>query len=117
MEDVVPGIDQEDGLEEGAVVGGSAESDEHEAKTQGNPHPHLTRRQERTKGLRETSLQCGTRYERWSGDTPRVWKIGRLVQKKIELSVMAMEELTSQRKKWADGQPKKSIAARARKAT
>ena len=45
------------------------------------------------------SLQCGTRYERWSGNTPRVWKIGRLVQKKIELSLMAMEEWTGQIRK------------------
>ena len=93
------GTDQEEVREDGAGVGGSAESGEHEAKTQENPHPNLMRRQEGMKGLRETSLQCGTRYERWSGDTPRVRKIGRLVQKKIEWYVMTMKELTSQKKK------------------
>ena len=99
MEEVVLGTDQEEGREDGAVERGSAGSNELGAKTQENPHPRPTRRLERTKWLRETSLQCETRYERWSGDTPRVWKIGRLVQKKIELSVMVMEELTSQIKK------------------
>ena len=85
--------------EDGAGVEASAESDRLEAKTQENPHPHPTRRQGKEKGLQETSRQCGTKYERWSGDTPQVWKIGRLVQTKIEMFVMAMEELTSQVKK------------------
>ena len=99
VDEVVLWMDQEEYRDEGAEVGGSAESGELEANTQENPHHHPTRWQEKKKGTLETSLQCGTRYERWSGDTPRVWKIGRLVQKKIELSVMAMEELTSQIKK------------------
>ena len=94
MEEVETG--QEEVREEGAGVGGSAESGELEANSQKNPHHRPTRWQEKKKGTRETSLQCGTRNERWSGDTPRVWKIGRLVQKKIELSVMVIEESTSQ---------------------
>ena len=39
MEEVVLGTGQEEVLEEGAGVVGSAESDELEAKTQENPHP------------------------------------------------------------------------------
>ena len=39
IEEVVPGTDQWEVREEGAVVGGSAESDELEAKTQENHHP------------------------------------------------------------------------------
>ena len=76
-----------------------AENDEREAKTQENPHPHPMRRQERMNEPQETSRQCGTRYGRWSGDTPRGWEIGRLVQKKIELFVMAMKELMGQIRK------------------
>ena len=49
VEEVMPGMDQEEGREEGAVVGGRAESDELEAKTQENPNPHLMRMQERRK--------------------------------------------------------------------
>ena len=48
---------------------------------------------------RETSLQCGIKYERWSGDTPREWKIGRLVQMKIEVYVMTEKEVSSRIKK------------------
>ena len=55
VEEVVLGTDQEEVWEEGAGVGGREESDEHEAKTQGNHHPHPTRRQEMTKGLQEMS--------------------------------------------------------------
>ena len=40
---------QEEVREEGAWLVGSAESDELEAKTQENPHPHQMRLQERTK--------------------------------------------------------------------
>ena len=43
MEEVVPGMDHEEGRKDGAGVGGSAESDEREAKTQENHHPHPTR--------------------------------------------------------------------------
>ena len=43
VEEVVPGIDQEEVREDGAGVGGSAESDEREARTQENLHPHPTR--------------------------------------------------------------------------
>ena len=93
------GTDQGEDREEWAGVEVSAESDELEAKTQENPHHHpMILPKKELEGL-ETSLQCETKYERWSGDTPREWKIWRLVQKKIELSVMAMEESTSQVKK------------------
>ena len=57
MEDAVLGTGQYEIREEGAVVGGSAESDELEAKTQEDHHPHPTRRLERMKGLLETSLR------------------------------------------------------------
>ena len=43
VEEVVPGMDQEEDLEKVAGVGGSAESNELEAKTQENPNPHPTR--------------------------------------------------------------------------
>ena len=99
VEEVVPEMDQEEVREEWAGVGGSAESDEREAKTQENPHHHPMGLPKKKPEVLETNLQCGISYERWSGDTPRVWKIGRVVQMKIELSVMAMEELTSQIKK------------------
>ena len=52
---VMTEMTQEEVREEGAVVGGSAESDELEAKTQENPHPHPMRIQERKEELRETS--------------------------------------------------------------
>ena len=83
----------------GAGVVGNVESDELEAKTQENPHPHPTRRLERMKWLRETSRQCGTRYGRWSGDTLQEWKIERLVQKMNELFVMMMKEVLGQVRK------------------
>ena len=62
-----------------AGVGGSVESDELEAKTQENPHLHPMRLPKKKLELREMSLRCGIRYERWSGDTPLEWKIGRRV--------------------------------------
>ena len=99
MEEVKLETGQEEVRDEGAWVGGSAESDELEATTHKNPHPHPRKPQEKMKGLQETSRRCETRYERWSGDMPREWKIWRLVQKKIELFVMAMKELTSQIRK------------------
>ena len=43
---------QEEVQEEGAMVVGSAKSDELEAKTQENPHPHPMRVQEKPKELR-----------------------------------------------------------------
>ena len=57
MEEAVLGTGQDEVREEGAGVGGSAENDELEAKTQENTHPNPTRRQERTKGLLEMSLR------------------------------------------------------------
>ena len=57
MEEVGLETGQEEVRDEGAGAGGSAESGELEAKTQENPHPHPTRRLERMKGLRETSLR------------------------------------------------------------
>ena len=65
------GADQGEDRKEGASVGGSAESDELEAKTRENPHLHPMRLPEKKLEVRETSLQCGIRYERSSGDTPR----------------------------------------------
>ena len=85
-------------MRRGLVVG-CAENDALETRTQVNPHPHTMRRHERMNEPQETSRQCGTRYGRWSGDTPRGWEIGRLVQKKIELLVMAIKELLGQRRK------------------
>ena len=64
-EETVMGTNQGEVRAEGLGVGGSAESDELEAKTQENPHPHPMRPQERTKELRETSRRCGTGYGRW----------------------------------------------------
>ena len=55
MEEVVLETGQEEVRGEGAVAGVSAESDELEAKTQENPHPHLMRRLEWMKGLLEMS--------------------------------------------------------------
>ena len=81
---------QEEVREEWAGVAGNVESDELEAKTQENPHPHPMRSQERTKELRETSRRCGTGYGRWSGDTPQEWKIGRLLLTKNAWCVMTM---------------------------
>ena len=98
VEEAVMCTDQGEDREAVAGVVGSAESEELEAKTQENPHLHQMRLPKNKQEGRETSLQCGIKYERWSGDTPRVWKIGRLVQNKIELSVMVMEELTSKKK-------------------
>ena len=57
MEEVGLETGQEEVRDEGAWVGGSAESDELEAKTQETHHSHLKRRQERMNGLRETSLR------------------------------------------------------------
>ena len=57
MEEVVKEMDQEEVRDEGAVVSGSAESGELEAKTQETHHPHPRRQQERMKGLLETSLR------------------------------------------------------------
>ena len=57
MEEVGLETDQEEVREEGAGVVGSAESGELKAKTHENHHPHPTRRLERRKGLRETSLR------------------------------------------------------------
>ena len=54
---MVRGTDREEDREEGAGVVGSAESGELKAKTHENHHPHPTRRLERRKGLRETSLR------------------------------------------------------------
>ena len=98
-EEAVRETDQEEVREEGGGVVGSAESDELEAKTHENPHPHPRRQQERMKGPREMSLRCETRYWRWSGDTPQEWKIGRLVQTKNESFGMTMKELLGQIKR------------------
>ena len=57
MEEVVLEAGQDEDREEGAGVGGSAESDELEAKTQENPNTHPTRRLEMRKGLWKTSLR------------------------------------------------------------
>ena len=84
---------QEEDREEGAGVVGNVESDELEAKTQENPHPHQMRVQERTKELLETCRRCGTGCGRWSGDMPQEWKIGRLDLTNNELDVMAKKEL------------------------
>ena len=73
---------QEEVREEGAVAAGNAESDELEAKTKENPHPHQMRPHERMDELRETSRRCGTGYGRWSGGMPQEWKIVELVQTK-----------------------------------
>ena len=48
-EEATTEMTQDEVREEGAGVVGSAESDELEAKTQENPHPHPMRPQERTK--------------------------------------------------------------------
>ena len=56
-EEVVMETGQDEVREEGAVAGVSAESDELEAKTQKTHHLHPTRRLERMKGPRETSLR------------------------------------------------------------
>ena len=98
-EEVRMEMTQEGVREEGAGVAGSAESDELEAKTQENPHPHPKNPQEKPKELRGTSRRCGTGYGRWSGDMPQEWKIGRLVLTKYELFVMMMKELLGQIRK------------------
>ena len=85
MEEVAMEVDQEVEREEGAVVVGSAENDEVEAKTQGNHHPHQTSRQKMRKDALEMSLQCGIMYEKWSGDTPQVWKTRRRARGKVEV--------------------------------
>ena len=95
-EEVMTEMTQEEVREEGEGVVGSVVSDEHETKTQENPHPHPMRIQERTKELRETSRRCGTGYGRWSGGMPQEWKIGKLVQTKNELFVMTMKKLSVQ---------------------
>ena len=77
---------------------GNVGSDEHEAKTQENPHPHPMRTQGRTKELRETSRRCGTGCGRWSGDTPQEWTIGRLVLTKNALFVMTKKLLVQIRR-------------------
>ena len=73
LEEVAIEVDQEVELEEGAGVVGIAENDEVEAKTQENPNLHPTSRQERKNEVQSMSLRCGTRYDKWSGDTPQVW--------------------------------------------
>ena len=78
MEEAVKVTYQGEYWEEGAVVWGSAESDELEAKIQDNHHLHPIRLPKKKLEVRETSLQCGIRYKRWSGDTPRERKIGRI---------------------------------------
>ena len=47
MEEAVLETSHEEVRVDGAVVVGSAESDELEAKTRENPHPHLMRKPER----------------------------------------------------------------------
>ena len=78
---------------------GSAESDELEAKTQENPHPHPMGMQERKEEVRETSRRCGTGCGKWIGDTPQEWKIERLVLTKKALFVIVMKKLSGQIKK------------------
>ena len=90
---VMTEMTQEEVREEGAGVVGSAESDELEAKTQENPHPHPMWMQGRKKELRETSRRCATGCGKWSGDAPQEWKIERLDLTKDELFVMAMKKL------------------------
>ena len=104
--EAVMGTDQGEDREEGVVVVGSAESDEVEVMTQENTHLHPIRLPMKKLELLEMSLRCGIRYERWSGDTPREWKIGRLVQIKIEVYVMTEEHVSSRIKKRVDEQPK-----------
>ena len=91
-EEVMMEMTQEEVREGGAGVVRNVESDELEAKTQENLHPHPMRPQERTKELLETSRRCGTGYGRWSGDTPQECKIGRLVLTKNELFMMMMKK-------------------------
>ena len=52
---VMTEMTQEEDREEGPGVAGNAESDELEAKTQENPHPHPMRPQESANEPRETS--------------------------------------------------------------
>ena len=87
---------QEEVREDGAGVVGNVESDELEAKTQENPHPHPMGMQERKQERWEMSRRCGTGCGKWSGDTPQEWKIGRLVLTKSELFVMTMKKLLGQ---------------------
>ena len=84
---------QEEVREEGAGVAGNVESDELEAKTQENPHPHPMGMQERKEEVRETSRRCGTGCGKWIGDTPQEWKIERLVLTRNELPVMTKKAL------------------------
>ena len=92
-EEVMTEMTQEEVREEGEGVAGNVESDELEAKTQENPHPHPMRIQERKVELLETSRRCATGCGKWSGDTPQEWKIERLVLTKKALFVMVMKKL------------------------
>ena len=109
--------DQEVECEEGAVVVGSAENDEFEAKTQENPHPHPTSRQEKkNEEAHEMSQRYAIRYEKWSDNTLQAWKTGRRVQVRSEVHGM-MRAVTSQRSKADYERRKKSVAAKATKWT
>ena len=84
---------QEEVREEWAGVAGNVESDELEAKTQENPHPHPMGMQERKQERWEMSRRCGTGCGKWSGDTPQEWKIERLDLARNELDGMVKKEL------------------------
>ena len=103
------GVNHGDDQEDGAVVVGSPGSDELEAKTQANTHPHLTRRRKKKEEVQEMSLRYGIIYEKWNGDTLQAWM-------RSEVYVM-MRVVASQRRKSGDDRRKKSVAAKATKWT
>ena len=80
VEEAIMVVDPEADNEESGVAVRSAGSDELEAKTQENPHPHPTSQREKKKLAQEMSLRYVIRYERWSGNTPQVWMTRRLAQ-------------------------------------
>ena len=106
-EEAVRETDQGEVREEVEGVWGSEESDELEAKTQENPHPHQMGMQERKQERWGMSRRCGTGCGKWSGDTPQEWKIERLVLTRNELPVMTKKALFVMVMKKLFGQIKK----------
>ena len=85
VDEVVLWMDQEEYRDEGAEVGGSAESGELEANTQENPHHHPTRWQEKTSlGVMMEEVEMGIDQvevrEEWAG----VWGCAEIDERKAK---------------------------------
>ena len=116
VEEAMRVVDPEVDRQDGGVAVGNTGSDELGAKTEENSHTHPTSRRKNRKEAQEMSILYGIRYAGWSGVTPQVWMIWRLVQVMSEVYVMT-RAVASQRRKTGNMQQKKLAGVKVTKWT